>query len=384
VHPSPPRPDVRPTQLTVDLDQLAANLRWVRARAPGVPVLAVLKANAYGHGLVPMGRLYQHLGVAYLGVAYLEEGIELRQAGITTPILVMGGITDTQIPLFLNHDLTLTASSVAKLNAIEECAKRLSRRAKVHLKIDTGMERIGVHWYSCRDLLERSLLCESVEVEGIYSHLASSEGPDLTHAREQVRRFENALRFYDERGLRPPLRHLANSGGLLNLPESHLDLIRPGLLLYGYDPRGAHHEGLKSALRWTTRVVYFKVVQAKSPVSYGGTYRPESMTRMVTLPVGYGDGYSRRMSGRAQVLIGGRRYPVAGTICMDQVVVDIGWDSAYNGDEVVLLGDQGEARITAEEFAGWSDTITYEALTSIHPRVPRVYAGVIAAELGLT
>lgn len=376
---------VRPTHLTVDLDQLAQNLAAVRSHTGDAGVLAVVKANAYGHGLVPVARLFQAQGVSMLGVAYLEEGILLRRSGITCPILVMGGIIGDQIASFIEHDLTITASSVDKLHAIESEAARLGRRARVHLKVDTGMERIGVHWYSAQPLLEASLTCAHVDIDGIYSHLANADDSDLAHAREQVRRFDQVLAFYDERGLEPPTRHLANSGAVVQLPEATYDMVRPGLLLYGVNPLvDGPKLDVQGALRWVSRVVYFKVVQPGNPISYGSTWSPDRLTRVVTVPVGYGDGYQRRMSGQAQVLIGGRRYPVVGRICMDQIMVDIGWDSAYNGDEVVLLGSQGNEDVGVEEMAEWVGTITYEVLTAINTRVPRVYVGEPAEALGLT
>ncbi|MFK7929257.1 MAG: alanine racemase [Myxococcota bacterium] len=365
---------VRPTHLRVDLARLGRNLQAVRQRAHGAPVLAVVKANAYGHGLIPVARCFAEHGARMLGVAYLEEGVALRRAGLDLPILVMGGIIGDQISAFIQHDLTITASSVDKLAAIEAEAARMGQRAKVHLKVDTGMERIGVHWYSAEPLLQASLQCEHVDIDGIYSHLANSDDGDLTHAREQIRRFNQVLSFYSERGLHPPLRHLSNSGAVLNLPEARFDMVRPGLLLYGVTPGDSPSDiDVQGALRWVSRVVYFKVVQPGSPVSYGSTWVPDRMTRVVTVPVGYGDGYQRRMSGHAQVLIGGVRYPVVGRICMDQIMVDIGWDSAFNGDEVVLLGQQGHEGIRVEDLAEWTGTITYEVLTAINTRVPRIY-----------
>lgn len=377
---------LRPTHLVVDLDQLATNLALIRARVgPDVRVLAVLKANAYGHGLVAAAKLYEHLGVAMLGVAYLEEGVRLRRCGITTPILVLGGIVGDQIPTFLRHDLTLTASSIDKLEAIEAAAIATGIRAKVHLKIDTGMERIGVHWYSAEGLIEASQRCTHVAIDGIYSHLANADSADLTHARVQVARFEEVLDLYRERGLPMPMRHLANSGAVLQLPEAHYDMVRPGILLYGVMPSAevVRSVPVEGALRWISRVVYFKVVQAGHPVSYGSTWAPDRMTRIITVPVGYGDGYMRRMSGQAELIVRGSRYPVVGRICMDQVMVDIGWDSAYNADEVVLLGRQDEAVVTVEELAEWAGTIPYEVLTAINTRVPRVYTGALAQVLGL-
>ncbi|RME24959.1 MAG: alanine racemase [Deltaproteobacteria bacterium] len=377
---------LRPTRLEVDLDALADNLAAIRRRVGAVDVMPVLKANAYGHGLVAVGRLMQALGVPCIGLAYLEEGIRLRRAGVDTPILVLGGILGSQIPAFLEHDLTLTASSVDKLRAIEDCAATTGRRARVHLKIDTGMERIGVHWYSAETLLEESLRCRHVEVEGIFTHLANADAADPGHARLQLERFAEVLSFYDRRGLPRPRCHAANSGGVLQLPESWLDMVRPGILMYGVFPSSevARTVPVRPALTWTSRVVYFKVVRPHSPVSYGSTWAPDRLTRIVTVPVGYGDGYMRSMSGQAQVLIRGRRYPVVGRICMDQLMVDIGWDSAYNDDEVVLLGARGDQRVTVEELATWAGTIPYEVLTNINTRVPRVYVGRWAERLGLT
>jgi alanine racemase len=371
--------ELRPTHVEVDLDVLGANYRAIAAHVAPAQVMPILKANAYGHGLVQVAGLLSELGAPCVGVAYLEEGVRLRQHGVRLPVLVLGGIVGSQIPRFLEHDLTLTASSVDKLRAIDQQAGTLARTARVHLKIDTGMERIGVHWYSAGALLEESLRCRHVRVEGIFTHLANADGADLAHARLQLERFAEVLSFYERRSLRPPLRHAANSGAILQLPESHLDLVRPGILFYGArpSPEIPNPLAVRQALRWLTRVVFFKVVQAGNPISYGSTWRAAGNTRVVTLPVGYGDGYARAMSGQAQVIVRGKRYPVVGRICMDQVMVDIGADSAYNGDEVVLLGapDGGDptTAIGIEEMASWAGTIPHEILTSINTRVPRVY-----------
>src|SRR5690606_21719828 len=251
-------------------------------------------------------------------------------------------------PLFLTHDLHLTASSVDKLQAIDAAAAAMGRTARVHLKIDTGMERIGVHWYSAERLLEASLACRHVAVEGIFTHFANADAPDLDHARLQLERFEEVLQFYERRSLPHPIRHAASSGAIARLPASWLDMVRPGILFYGARP-SPHTPAVvpvRGALRWVTRVVFFKVVQPGHPVSYGSAYAPHTLERVVTLPVGYGDGYMRAMSGRAEVLLAGARHPVVGRICMDQVMVSIGWGSAYNGDVAVLLGSDGTEEIT--------------------------------------
>lgn len=363
---------VRPTQVEVDLEQLAQNLAAIRRHVGSARVMTILKANAYGHGLVPVARHMVKCGAEYLGVAFLEEGILLRREGITIPILVLGGIAGEQIPLFLKHDLTLTAPSVEKLRLIDEAAASMGVKARVHLKIDTGMERIGIHYYSADQLLEASLQCQHVEVEGIYSHFANADAADLSHARLQLERFHEVLSFYEKRGLPMPMRHIANSAGLLQLSESHLDLVRPGILLYGVYPSTECLRSVlvKPALTWKSRVAYFKVVQPGHPVSYGSTWQSDHPVRVVTIPVGYGDGYFRALSNKAQVIIRGQRYPVVGRVCMDQLMVNLEQGTAYNGDEVILLGGD----ITADEMAAWAGTIPYEVLTNINTRVPRVYA----------
>lgn len=368
---------VRPTYAEINLDRLAANYRAIARHVAPARVLAVLKANAYGHGLVEVARHMQRIGAPYLGVAVLEEGILLREAGVTIPILVLGGILGNQIPYFLEHDLTLTASSVEKLTQIDDAARQMGVQAKVHLKIDTGMERIGVHYYSASQLLEAALGCEHCFVEGIFSHFATADEADLGYARLQLERFNQVLAFYDEHDApRPPLRHMANSGAILQLPKSHFDMVRAGILLYGVYPshEAPHTVPARPALAWKSQVVYFKVIKPGHPVSYGATWQSEEMIRAVTVPVGYGDGYFRGMSGQAEVIIRGKRYPVIGRICMDQLVVNIGWDSAYNGDEVILIGDAGNGvSIQCEELAAWANTIPYEILTSINTRISRVY-----------
>lgn len=370
-------PTLRPTQVEVNLARLTANFRAIQAHVAPAAVMPILKANAYGHGLVEVAQHMQSLSAPYLGVAFLEEGILLREAGVTTPILVLGGIIGNQIPLFLKYDLTLTASSIEKLGQIEEAARAMGVRAKVHLKIDTGMERIGVHYYSAAGLLEASLACDHFEVEGIFSHFANADAADLSYSQLQLGRFSAVLDFYESRGLpRPPLRHMANSAAIAGFPPSHLDMVRAGILLYGVYPSAdvPRTVEVRPALSWKSRVVYFKVVQPRHPVSYGSMWQSDHPVRVVTVPVGYGDGYFRAMSGRAEVSIRGKRYPVVGRVCMDQLMVNIEWETAYNGDEVILIGEaQNGASITVEELAEWAGTIPWEILTNVNTRVPRVY-----------
>ena len=368
--------NLRPTHVRVNLTHLCANLKAIKERVAPAKVMAVIKANAYGHGLDEVAR---HLAphADYFGVAVLEEGILLREMGINTPILVLGGIWEEQIPDFIKHDLTLTASSVERLQQIDTAAEILKKKATVHLKIDTGMERIGVHYYSAETLQKAALNCKHVDVEGIYSHFANSDATDLSHARLQLARFNEVLSFYEKNSIPTPrLRHMANSGAILQLPAAHFDMVRPGIMLYGVYPSDEVERtvAVTPALSWSSKVVYFKVTKPEHPVSYGSTWQSDVNTRVATVPVGYGDGYFRAMSNQAQVIIRGVKLPQVGRICMDQMVVNLGADgTGYNGDEVVLIGQQGEERITAEDLARWAGTIPYEILTNINTRVPRVY-----------
>jgi len=366
---------VRPTMVKVNLDRMSKNLRAIRTQVAPAKVMAILKANAYGHGLVEIAHHMVSQGVDYLGVAVVEEGILLRERGIRVPILVLGGVLGNQVPLFLHHNLTITASSIEKLQQIDEAAQVLGVTARVHLKIDTGMERIGVHYYNAHGFLEASLKCSHVRVEGIFSHLANADATDLSHSRLQLERFNEVLRFYDQHSLHTPMRHIANSAAILNLPDSYYDMVRPGILLYGVYPSPEVKRGIsvQPALTWKSHVVYFKVVTPDHPVGYGSEWQSDHMVRMVTVPLGYGDGYFRSMSHKAEVLIRGVRYPVAGLISMDQITVNIEWGTAYNDDEVILIGEQKGVAITCEELAEWAGTIPYEILTNINTRVPRLY-----------
>ena len=366
----------RPTRVLVDLDAITHNLGAIRKRV-GVPVMGIVKAEAYGHGLVPVARHLQAQGVDQLGVAFLEEGIAMREAGITLPILVLGGIFGPQAADLIAHDLEVTVSSLDKLRQVEAAAGSLGRKAIVHLKVDTGMERIGVHSYSCAALIEAAVASQWCTIKGIYSHLACSDDPSSPMTALQVERFAEACAHFERLGAPMPLRHLANSGGVLHFPETWLDMVRPGIVLYGVlpDPASQRSMDLRPALSLVSQVVYFKVVRAGNPVSYGATWAPAADTRVVTVPIGYGDGWPRALSSRGQVLVRGHRYPVVGRICMDQFMVDIGCDSAWNEDEVVLVGTSGAEKITVEDVALAAGTIGYEILTGLNGRIPRAYRG---------
>ncbi len=366
----------RPTYAEIDLVQLTANYRAIEAATPKARMLPVLKANAYGHGLVEVAKHLEHLSPAGFGVAFLEEGILLRESGVTSPILVMGGLDNAQIPHFLANNLTMTASSVYKLEEIERVAADLSQNARVHLKIDTGMGRIGMRPDTASTLFTAGLDSRHVEVEAVYSHLATADESDTSGTTAQLDRFLETVSYFERNDLPKPQLHIANSGGILQYPSSHLDIVRPGILLFGVYPSDEVPRTIdvSPTLSWKSQVSFFKVQPAGEPVSYGSTWSPSQDTRLVTIPAGYGDGYFRALSNLGEVIVAGKRCRIVGRVCMDQFMVDIGPEgTAYNGDEVILRGVTDGLSITAEDIAGWAGTIPYEVLTNINTRVARVY-----------
>jgi len=366
---------LRPTVIDVDCGALRHNIAQIRARVGSARIMGTVKANAYGHGLIRTAQELLSCGVDELGVAFLEEGIALRRAGITAPVLVLGGIIGNQISHFLEHDLQITASSVYKLRQIDETAAAMGRRAQVQLKIDTGMGRIGIRHENAVMLFDAMREARHADLCGVYSHFAASHDADPAFTKLQLQRFMEVLDYFPRNGLPMPVRHIANSGAILQHEDAILDMVRPGIMMYGVypGPDVLRSVALRPVLAMRTRVVYFKVVRAGTAIGYDHTWTAERDTRVVTLPVGYGDGYARALSNRGDVLIHGKRYPIVGRISMDQCMVDIGSDSAYNGDEVTLIGAQDGARITVEELAEHCDTIPYEILTMINTRVPRRY-----------
>jgi alanine racemase len=354
---------MRPTYLECNLPQLRKNLQAIRAHVYPAKVMPMIKANAYGHGVDGVAPFLEP-DVDAFGVALVEEAVHLRSLGVTKPILVAGGTLPEQIPLFLEHNLILTASSPSLLAHAEDAAEAAHKKLTVHLKIDTGMERVGVHYYEVEPFLEQSLKCKHVLIEGVYTHFANSEDPALTHARQQMDRFQDVLQFYEKRSLPMPIRHMANSGAILQYPESHMDMVRPGVMLYGVYPGGVKHTiEIAPALRWVSHAVFSKITLPGHPVSYGSLWHSDVATRIITIPCGYADGYFRRMTNQAQVLIHGKRYSQVGRICMDQFMVNAGEDDVQVGEEIVLLG----GGITAYELAEWTGTNEYEVLTNISP-----------------
>ena len=361
----------RPVYLEVNLSQLKRNIEAIRTHVGDAKVMPMIKANAYGHGVDGVAPFIEPY-VDYFGVAILEEGIHLRKLGIRKPILVAGGALPDQVPSFAEYDLTLTGSSVELLDVAEEVSQTMGKRITIHLKIDTGMERVGVREYEAEGLIQKSEACSHLNVEGIYTHFANSESADRAHSRLQLERFQEVLDLYNKMSIPlPSIKHACNSGGILMLPEAHFDMVRPGILFYGVYP-GTEVDrvvDVKPVVTWHAKVSYSKRTLPGRAVSYGSLWQPEVETRIVTVPCGYADGYFRRMTNQAQVFINRKKYPQVGRICMDQFMVNVGDDEVEVGDDVVLLGDG----IAVEELAGWMGTNEYEVLTNISARVPRFF-----------
>ncbi|MEE2830447.1 MAG: alanine racemase [Myxococcota bacterium] len=381
---SEPIPRFRPTRARVDLEALRHNCRVVLQRvAPsGATVMAAVKADAYGHGLVPVSRILVAEGVAWLGVAIVEEGLRLRRAGIDTPILVLGGILDGAEEVSVEAGLTPVVYRQRSIEALAAIAGARGEVLDVHLKVDTGMNRLGVPLAELDDFLRRIEALGNLRIDGVLTHLAEAERSEGGMTEAQIRAFEGAVSDIRARGHQPRWVHAANSAALLT--GRRLDdgpaqtLVRPGILLYGCAPDPALEEAwpLKPVLSFETAVSFLKEVPAGSRLSYGATWEAQRPSRIATLPVGYGDGYVRALGNRAEVLVRGRRAPVVGRVCMDLVLADVtDIPGVEEGDPVVLLGPQGEEEITAAELAGLLETIPYEVICSISPRVPRSYQG---------
>ena len=362
---------MRPTYLEVNLSQLRKNLEAISAHVSPAKVMPMIKANAYGHGIDGVAPFIEPY-VDYIGVALVEEGVHLRELGLRKPILVAGATLPEQVPSFAEYDLTLTGSSSELLDIAEEVSRSTGNRIKTHLKIDTGMERVGVREYEAEAFILKALAYKHLDIEGIYTHLANSELADRSYSLMQLERFQQALDIYNRHSAPvPPLRHVCNSGGILNLPEAHFDMVRPGVLFYGVYP-GEEVDRVvevKPALTWRSRVSFSKQTRPGRPISYGSLWQAEAETGIVTIPCGYADGYFRRMTNQAQVVIHQKKYPQVGRICMDQFMVNVGEDDIKVGDQVTLLGDG----IRPEDLAQWTGTNEYEVMTNISARVPRVY-----------
>ncbi len=366
----------RPVWVEINTQKYAHNLQQVRERVGKGPlIMAVVKADAYGHGSLPMAGKAVEAGADRLGVALVEEGVELRQGGIEVPIQAMSGFLPAQIDAALEHDIILTIGNEVTAGEVAKRACSLGKRAVVHVKVDTGMGRLGPLPDKAIDLAREVSQMEGIELEGLMSHMSSADEPDKTYSRKQFQRFEEVISALKGQGIEIPLCHIANSATIIDLPEMALDMVRPGIMSYGLWPSGDVNKeeiSLQPVLQWKARLVQVKEMPPGSFISYGRTYETSREQKLALLPLGYADGFNRLLSNKGEVLIRGQRVPVRGRVCMDQVVVDVSAvPGAEIGDEVVIIGKLGQQEITVDEIAGKINTINYEVVCMINKRVPR-------------
>ena len=363
----------------INLEAIAHNVRELRRiTRPEARFMAVVKANGYGHGALEVSRIALENGAEWLGVAVLQEAETLRRCGVTAPILILGYIPEEQAEAVVAADIRQTVFNYSLAQALSRAAQKVGRPARIHLKIDTGMGRIGflVREESIKEI-RRIYNLPGIEIEGIFSHLATADARDTTYTHQQIALFQEMIERLQAEGLKIPIHHLANSAGIIDHPASHLDLVRAGISIYGLYPSeevSREKIQLRPAMSLKAQITQVKEVPVGTSISYGRTYRTLQWTRIASLPLGYADGYPRVLSNRGEVLIRGKRAPIVGTICMDQFMVDVGHIPGVQvGDEVVIMGTQGSQTITAEEIATHSGTINYEIVTRIGLRLPKIY-----------
>ena len=366
-----------PTYATVNLAAFAHNLSQIkRYLSPGCDVMAVVKANAYGHGAVETAHALTRQGIGRFAVASLEEGIALRQAGLSGSIVVLGALLEEQLSDLRAHQLTPVISDGRILPSLAKAIRSHPGPYLIHLKVETGMGRLGFSPEELLSLLNDPIIRNPLQVEGIMTHLADADGADNAFTERQLDVFRAMLEQVQQRGFTVPLLHAANSAAIVRFPEAHFSLVRPGIMLYGYHtlPASILAPDLKPVLSLRTTIVQLRTIPRGGTVSYNGTFVAKRPTRIAVLPIGYADGYSRRLSHRGSVLIQGRRAPIVGLVCMDMIMVDVtDLASVQVGEIATLIGQQGQESIWADEVAGWIGTIPYEVLCGIGSRVPRLY-----------
>jgi alanine racemase len=369
--------DEFPVWAEVDLDAIAHNVAAIKAHVgKRVILMAVVKANGYGHGAEPVARAALKSGASWLAVNRLGEGVRLRQAGFDAPILVMGYTPPTGAAVAVAHSLRLTVTSIALAEPLSAAARQAGKGVPIHVKVDTGMGRFGLLPHEVLSFIRALSRLPNLELEGLFTHFAVADLADKDYTHQQFANYVEIVAALAREGIEVPIRHVANSAATLDLPETHLDAVRSGIAIYGLHPSSEVKPALAlcPALTLKSRVGRVSTLPAGSSISYGRTFVTERPTPMALVPVGYGDGYIRLNSNRGAVLVHGQRAPIRGRVCMDQFVVEIsGIKGVQPDDEVVLIGPQGDDILSAEEVASWAETINYEVVTQLMPRVPRVY-----------
>jgi alanine racemase len=388
--------DKQLTWAEIDLSAYAHNIRELkRVTQPQARLMAVVKANGYGHGAIEVARTALQNGAEFLGVARIHEAVELRKAGLEAPILIFGYSSPDSAQTLIEYELTQTVYSPTLAAALSERAARQGKKIKIHIKVDSGMGRLGllldeqaggtshnVPAAKTLNVVEAISRLANLDVEGIFTHFATSDSADKSYATAQLERFMDLLNRLERAGLKPPLEHAANSGAVIDMPDSHLDMVRPGIATYGLYPSDEVNQSkveLKPVMTLKSRIIHLKKVPAGFHISYGITYRTKKPTTIATVPIGYADGFNRLLSSRGCMLVHGKRVPIVGRVCMDLTMLDVGaldvgaLNDVMIEDEVVVFGQQGNETVTADELASTLNTINYEIVTSITGRVPRVF-----------
>ena len=358
----------------IDLGAIEHNFKEIKKCIQGgAKLCAVVKANAYGHGAVAVAKTAVEAGADYLAVAVLSEALELRDAGFTTPILILGAVPAEDARILVDRGITQTVCTLELAEAISAEAQRQGKKAKIHLKIDTGMGRIGIRPEAAGEMAKQLTMLPGLELEGMFSHFALADVKDKSYAHEQLAQFRLAIQKVEEKGIDIPIKHIAESAAILELPEAHFDMVRAGVIEYGLWPSDEveHAASLRPAMKVCAKLVFVKTMHEGETISYGRTYTMPGERRIATMPLGYADGYLRAFAGKASVEIAGKRAPVVGRICMDQFMVDItDIPEAQEGSEAVIFGSD---TLTADELAKWLGTINYEVVCLMAPRIPRIY-----------
>lgn len=363
------------TWVEINLSAIRKNFRRVRNAIGKRRILVTVKADAYGHGIYQVSRALEEEGVDFLGIARWEEGAELREKGISRPILLLCPFLPEDLGKLLNYDITPSLTSGEMLPYLIKEARKRNRKIPVHINVDTGMGRAGIYPEEAEEISQEIMNSPYLILEGIYTHFPSAD-TDEEFTRKQINRFNTLTGNLSSKGINIPIRHAANSAGILNFPDSFLDMVRPGIMIYGYYPSPRVEKSIEviPSLAWKTKVLHVKRAAKGTPVSYGRTYFTGKSCKIITLGIGYGDGYSRYLSNKGEVILAGRKYPVAGRVCMDEVMVEVSENTPVKiGDEVMLIGKEGKAEIKVEEVAEKIGTIPHEVVSTIGKRVKRIY-----------
>jgi len=372
----------RATRAEIDLQAFQHNLQTLRKYLdPQTQIMAVVKADAYGHGAIPCARIAVENGADYLGAGVIEEGIELRENGLNAPILILGSIFPDEAEDLVRHNLATILCTQPLAQALSKEAEKQDKTVSVHIKVDTGMNRLGISPENLPALLDQVRNLKNLKIEAVSTHFSSADDEDLSVTQAQLEEFQTALTILQKEGVHTPIVHCANTSALFKFPESHFNMVRPGLILYGVLPspslRPVIDQGenpFQPVMQWKSQIILLKPIAKNQPVSYSGSFTTQRDSLIATLPIGYADGLHRMLSNKMDVLIRGRRAPQVGNICMDMILIDVtDIPDVQAGDEVVIFGRQGDEMISVEELAVKGKTIPYEILCSVSKRVPRIY-----------